>query len=191
MHSAASAFHLPSPNPYMKKDSKFDYGASFAAKGANAMNTTFFVTKGIQLQSANHSLEAQFLSFAAFLNSTSSFHQRCMKKLGRALFFVDQVANNDYKYSFLQGKSIKEKLIDAGATNLLVPGSLPMGCLPGYLTMFHKDDPMQYDDNNCLRGLNIFTRLHNDHLRQELMELTLEYPDVHIVYADYFYAFLV
>lgn len=75
MHSAASAFHLPFPNPYMKKDSKFDYGASFAAKGATAMNTTFFVTKGIQLQSANHSLEAQFLSFAAFLDSTCSSHQ--------------------------------------------------------------------------------------------------------------------
>lgn len=65
-----------------------------------------------------------------------------------------------------------------------------MGCLPGYLTLFRNKDQMHYDSNNCQRGLNTFTMLHNNHLQQALMELRLEFPHVQIVYGDYYKAFM-
>ncbi|KAF8400021.1 hypothetical protein HHK36_015895 [Tetracentron sinense] len=210
----ASAFHVPSPNPYLKKDAKFDYGVKFDADGATALNTSFFEKKGIQLPSTNSSLEAQLDSFTTYLDSICSSHEStylnldcAKKKLHRALFLVGEIANNDYSYALFQGKTIEEvasyvpqvvqsikdtirRLILEGAYNLVVPGTLPIGCLPAYLTKFHSDDPMHFDSKNCLRGLNTFARLHNDHLWQALTELRLEYPQVHIVYADYYRAFM-
>ncbi|KAF9591777.1 hypothetical protein IFM89_007107 [Coptis chinensis] len=108
----------------------------------------------------------------------------CRQKLKKSIFLVGQIGANDYNYAFFQGKTMNEvvgyvpevvqtikdalkRLIHMGAVNLIVPGSLPMGCLPSYLTM-----------------------LHNDHLEQALTELRFEHPRVHIVYASYYDAFI-
>ncbi|XP_057503532.1 GDSL esterase/lipase At5g03980-like [Actinidia eriantha] len=199
----ASVFHIPSPNnPYTKAA-----GATFATAGATVMPTPFLIERGVQPPPSYNSLDTQIKSFTQLLNTVCGSPNECAKKLQRTLLFVDQIGTNEYKYAFLQGKSIKEvssyvpqvaeaikntirTLIKAGATHLIVPGSPPMGCFPGYLTLFRSKDPMHYDVNKCHIGLNTFTRLHNDHLRQALVELRMEFPGVEIVYGGYYNAFM-
>ncbi|KAH7867185.1 hypothetical protein Vadar_030146 [Vaccinium darrowii] len=199
----ASAVHLPSPKPYTNESpsAEFLHGATFATAGATVMNTVFFVERVIQfpLHPLKQSLDGQIKSFFASLRGTK-------QDLHRAMLFLDQVGANDYKLAFLQGKSIKEvssyvpkvvegikkivrELINGGATHLFITGVSPMGCLPGYLTLFRNKDRMHYH-SDCHRGLNAFTTLHNDHLQQALMELRLEFPHVQIVYGDYYKAFM-
>ncbi|KAF7143239.1 hypothetical protein RHSIM_Rhsim05G0087500 [Rhododendron simsii] len=196
----AAAFHLPSPKPYASGSSGTEstHGASFATAGATVMSTYFFVERDIQFprHPLMQSLHTQIENFFS-----------TKEDLQKAILFLEQLGANDYKLAFLQGKSIDEvsryvpkvvegikstmrKLMNAGATHLFVTGVSPMGCLPGYLTLLRNTDRMQYDSNNCLRGLNAFARLHNDHLQQALMELRLEFPQVQIVYGDYYKAFM-
>ncbi|XP_070013020.1 GDSL esterase/lipase At1g28570-like [Nicotiana sylvestris] len=89
-------------------------------------------------------------------------------------------ALNDYKHAFLHGKSISEvsllvpevvetiknsieRLInEAGAKTLMVSGILPVGCFPGFRTLFPEGDSI--GKNRCHKGLNMFSKHHNDHL---------------------------
>lgn len=71
----------------------------------------------------------------------------------------------------------------------MVPGNFPIGCFPIYLTNFQTDNPDDYDENHCLKGLNSFARLHNNVLLKTIRELQKEYPHVTIVYGDYYNAF--
>ncbi|KAL3346547.1 hypothetical protein AABB24_025141 [Solanum stoloniferum] len=78
-----------------------------------------------------------------------------------------------------------EKLIkEAGAETVNVSGILPIGCFLGYRT-----EGDSIGKCRCRKGLNMYSKLHNDHLWQAIRELRLKYPDVHIIYADYYKAF--
>ncbi|KAF6146311.1 hypothetical protein GIB67_031333 [Kingdonia uniflora] len=163
----ASAFHLPSPKPYLQKDKA--YGVNFAAPGATALNSSFFETREIfKLFSNNNTLDGQIEQFMTYLDTICSSHHG--KQLEEVDYYVTPVV-----------KSIKDavKLFRNSTT----------GCLPSYLTMFHDDDPMSYDSKKCLRSFNTFAMLHNDHLQQALTNLRVEYPHVQIVYASYYKAF--
>ena len=71
----------------------------------------------------------------------------------------------------------------------MVPGNFPIGCLPVYLTGFNTDNPDDYDENHCLKGLNSFATLHNSLLKKAISELQKENPQVTIAYGDYYGAF--
>ncbi|XP_060217274.1 GDSL esterase/lipase At5g45910-like [Lycium barbarum] len=119
---------------------------------------------------------------------------------------MDQRGINDYKQAFLHGKSISEAshlvpevvetiknsverlITEAEAKTVMVSGILPMGCFPGFRSMFPEGDAM--GKNRCHKGLNLFSKLHNDHLSQAIMELRLKYPEVDIIYVDYYKAFM-
>ncbi|KAF9624565.1 hypothetical protein IFM89_011739 [Coptis chinensis] len=201
----AYAFHLPL-DPY-EEDTKLDYGVNFAVRGATALDSTFFTKNNITLSPANNSLHTQIDWFQTHLDALCSSPPDCRQKLKKSIFLVGQIGANDYNYAFFQGKTMNEvvgyvpevvqaikdalkRLIHMGAVNLIVPGSLPMGCLPSYLTMFPSDDRRNYDKNKCREGYNNFARLHNNHLEQALTELRFEHPRVHIVYASYYDAFI-
>jgi len=80
-----------------------------------------------------------------------------------------------------------EKLIkEAGAETVNVSGILPIGCFLGYRT-----EGDSIGKCRCHKGLNMYSKLHNEHLWQAIRELRLKYPDVHIIYADYYKAFMV
>ncbi|XP_019242218.1 PREDICTED: GDSL esterase/lipase At1g28640-like, partial [Nicotiana attenuata] len=126
--------------------------------------------------------------------------------LQKAIVYMDQPGFNDYKYSLLHTKSISEvsKLVpdvvetikssieqlikDAEAKHFVVTGITPMGCLPGFRTMFPEDDNSRKIKYH--KGLNLFATLHNDHLWQALEELRLKYTEVEIIYADYYKALM-
>ena len=79
-----------------------------------------------------------------------------------------------------------QELIDLGAVTLMVPGSLPLGCNPAYLTEFATINKEDYDQSGCLKWLNSFFGHHNELLQIELNRLRVLYPHVNIIYADYF-----
>ena len=80
-------------------------------------------------------------------------------------------------------------LIGLGAKNIVVPGAIPLGCVPRYLTLFPSDDPGDYDAAGCVRWLNEFAEEHNRALRRMLGRVPRG-PAVAVVYADYYAAVL-
>ncbi|KAF9589174.1 hypothetical protein IFM89_019490 [Coptis chinensis] len=71
----------------------------------------------------------------------------------------------------------------------LLVGDHKLGQLDAHLFMlFKNNDSTSYDDKGCLKGLNTFARYHNQYLQNALQQLRLEYPNVAILYADYYQA---
>ncbi|KAG5541589.1 hypothetical protein RHGRI_021429 [Rhododendron griersonianum] len=85
-----------------------------------------------------------------------------------------------------------QRVINAyGAVRVVVPGIFPNGCFPLYLTLYQTNDSSAYDKHGCLKEFNSLAVYHNTKLLQEaILELKTEYPDVIIVYGDYYRAFL-
>lgn len=83
-----------------------------------------------------------------------------------------------------------QELIDLGALVLVVPGNLPLGCNPVYLTKYAVIDEEEYDQAGCLKWLNLFFDYHNEMLQTELNALQVLYPPTNIIYANYFDAAL-
>jgi hypothetical protein len=80
-------------------------------------------------------------------------------------------------------------LIELGATDLLVPGILPIGCFPLYLTLYNSSKKSDYNARTgCLRRYNRLAYHHNRELKQKLDELQKKYPKTKIMYGDYFKA---
>ncbi|CAN0929179.1 GDSL esterase/lipase At1g28650 [Linum grandiflorum] len=197
----ASAFNLPSPNSDFRQQKTFDYDVS------TAMDNTFFLLNGMpQAQIIrNKSLHSQFDSFSDSLDSMCSSPQDCKSRLRKSVIVLDQIGSSDYQYSFLNGKSLKEtysyvesvvftiqyivqKLIEKGATKVLVTGTLPMGCLPGYLTLL-QNQTQDYDQHGCLASMNTFSSIHNERLQGAILELKEKHPDVQVEFADTYKAF--
>ncbi|KAG6537753.1 hypothetical protein ZIOFF_002849 [Zingiber officinale] len=76
-------------------------------------------------------------------------------------------------------------LIGLGAKTFVVPGNLPIGCIPAWLGQYRSNKPSDYDKNGCLIWLNNFSEYQNNHLRTELDRLKRQFPSVTIAYADY------
>ena len=80
-----------------------------------------------------------------------------------------------------------QRLIEHGATSLVVPGVIPSGCSPPVLAMFPDAEPAEYDSRTgCLRAPNELGRHHNALLQASLEELRGKHPHGRIIYADFF-----
>jgi phospholipase/lecithinase/hemolysin len=80
-----------------------------------------------------------------------------------------------------------QKLIELGAKTLLVPGNLPIGCVPTYLLTFESDSAEDYEpETGCIRWMNEFAQYHNKLLVDELEKLRKLHSGVEIIYADYY-----
>lgn len=80
-----------------------------------------------------------------------------------------------------------QELIGLGAKTLVVPGNLPIGCIPTYLMQFESDKKEDYEPEiGCLRWMNEFSQYHNKLFIDELENLRKLHPDVAIIYTDYY-----
>ncbi|XP_054802487.1 GDSL esterase/lipase At1g31550-like [Prosopis cineraria] len=212
LDSIAESLHLPLVKPYLfikngnVKDWSTQQGVNFAVAGATAVDGVFFEEKGFDVEvAAYYSLRVQVDWFKEFLPSFCNSSSSCKKVVGNALFVVGEIGGNDYGYPLSQPRSLEElktyvpqvisaitsaisELINAGAVTLMVPGNLPLGCNPAYLTRFAVKDGDEYDKGGCLKWLNTFFDYHNKVLQTELNELQVLYPHTKIIYADYFNA---
>lgn len=79
-----------------------------------------------------------------------------------------------------------QKLIAEGAVELVVPGVLPIGCFPVYLSIFQKQPEMYGGKSGCIKDLNTLSWVHNVALQRKIVELRKKHADVRIMYADYY-----
>ncbi|VAI77222.1 unnamed protein product [Triticum turgidum subsp. durum] len=79
-----------------------------------------------------------------------------------------------------------EQLIAEGAKDLIVPGVMPSGCFPVYLSMYVDPKEGYGPRTGCLKRFNTFSWVHNAMLKRALEKLRAKHPGVRIIYGDYF-----
>ncbi|TVU22872.1 hypothetical protein EJB05_32593, partial [Eragrostis curvula] len=209
----ANASGLPFVPPSLAEGQNFSKGANFAVIGATALNSSYFREQNIPLPPFyfNISIDVQLGWFEKLKPSLCNTTQgKCMTKLasrcddyfGKSLFFMGEFGGNDYTF-ILAAKSVDEtrayvpaivkaiaagveSLIQHGARRVVVPGNVPMGCLPFILTLYASPNASDYDRYGCLRSINALARYHNSVLRSQVQELRSRHPRVAIVFADYY-----
>ncbi|XVE51442.1 hypothetical protein DITRI_Ditri02bG0040800 [Diplodiscus trichospermus] len=206
----AQKFGLPLVPPYFgagdyDSSQKFLKGVNFAVAGATALDNAFLAQKGIHTVITNVSLGVQLGLFNKLLPSLCSSSSACNELLNSSLILMGEIGGNDFTYAFLEGiriELIRElvpdvinvisssilELIELGAVTFLVPGNLPIGCLPIYLTFFQTSNKQDYDRFGCLIWLNEFSEYANGMLKKELNRIQNLRPRANIVYADYYQA---
>lgn len=71
----------------------------------------------------------------------------------------------------------------------MIPGNLPIGCLPVNLaTINGSNNSTIFDKNHCIKKLNRLANFYNDHLKKEIERMKKENPNLIIVYGDLFNA---
>jgi phospholipase/lecithinase/hemolysin len=79
-----------------------------------------------------------------------------------------------------------QKLVAMGATDIVVPGVLPIGCFPIYLTIYGTSNAADYDGLGCLRKFNDLSTYHNNQLQAQIRSLQAKYSSARIIYADFY-----
>ncbi|KAJ4780997.1 GDSL esterase/lipase [Rhynchospora pubera] len=201
----AQEFGLPFVPPYLGGKSRdyFRHGANFALSGATALNHSIYKKMGVSVNTKGGFLDVQVEWFKKLLNMLCS-NSDCREILENALFLVGEIGVNDYaalltaKVPFTEIKefipgiinriaSAIKNLINLGAKTLVIPGIFPMGCLPASLTLYKTNRAEDYDTTTgCLMWLNKLSEYHAQLLLAELDEMRDLYPNVSIVYADYY-----
>ncbi|PUZ58740.1 hypothetical protein GQ55_5G532200 [Panicum hallii var. hallii] len=197
----------PFASPSPADGGRFRQGASFAVGAATALDVEFFRERDIPGAPSkfpfNSSLGVQLEWFESLKPSLCRTTQECREFFGGSLFFVGEFGVNDYHVSF-QRKSVREvrsyvprvvgkismaveRLINHGATTLVVPGVIPSGCSPPVLAMFPDAGPAEYDSRTgCLRAQNELGRHHNALLQASMAKLRAKHPHARIICADFF-----
>ncbi|XP_028774892.1 GDSL esterase/lipase At5g45910 isoform X2 [Neltuma alba] len=180
------------------------HGVNFAVAGATALDADFFYKRGLgKILWTHDSLSVQLDWFKKFKRSLCTTRQDCDRYLKRSLFLVGEIGGNDYNYAAFAGGNINQllatvpavvgaitnvtsELIAEGAVELVVPGNLPVGCSPLYMTLFMSQNKEDFDKNGCLKNFNAFAQFHNKQLNLALDTLRKKNPQVRIIYADYY-----
>uniref|UniRef100_A0A0D9YCG5 GDSL esterase/lipase n=1 Tax=Oryza glumipatula TaxID=40148 RepID=A0A0D9YCG5_9ORYZ len=204
----AEAMGLPFVRPYWggQTAGNFASGANFAVGGATALSPEFFRERGVPMDDDTVHLDMEMEWFRDLLGMlcTGGDMDGCKGMMNQSLFLVGEIGGNDYNLPLMSGMSIEKirnftpsviakissiitELIGLGAKTLVVPGNIPIGCIPMYLMQFESDKKEDYEPKiGCLRWMNEFSQYHNKLLVDELENLRKLHPDVTIIYADYY-----
>ncbi|XP_072999071.1 GDSL esterase/lipase At1g28600-like [Typha latifolia] len=200
----AQAFGLPLVPPYLAKSNNYNQGANFAVFGATALGSQNNTSTKAQQQGT--SLDVQFQWFEELKPSLCNTPQACKDLFAQSLFLVGEIGGNDHNFMLMAGKTVQEvasivpkiiaaisavaeKLINEGATTLVVPGILPTGCVPVILTRFPSQNKDDYEPNTgCLKNYNGLSSLHDALLRNAVTDLRAKYPQARIIFAEYYRA---
>ncbi|KAL6850129.1 hypothetical protein ACP4OV_020756 [Aristida adscensionis] len=200
----AQELGMPLLPPSKAKNASFYRGANFAITGATALDMAFFEAHGLERAVWNAgSLHTQIKWFQDMKPSICKSPQECRDLFRRSLFVVGEFGGNDYGSTLFSFRPVEEvhtfvphvvdsigrgveKLIADGAVELLVPGLLPTGCSPVYLSTFREPPAMYGGRSGCLRELNKLSWVHNAALQRKIAELRVRHPGVRIMYADYY-----
>ncbi|XP_048563859.1 GDSL esterase/lipase At1g28570-like isoform X1 [Triticum urartu] len=207
----AEALGLPFVPPYLSGRSAEDFagGANFAVGGATALSPDFFWENGVPAFRADTvHLDMEMGWFRDLLGllcpGDVADEIDCMDMMSKSLFLVGEIGGNDYNLPLFYGVPFEKihtftpsiiakisstiaELVELGAKTLLVPGNLPIGCIPAYLTTYKSDKMEDYEpETGCIRWMNEFSQYHNKLLVDELENLRKLHPGVVIIYADYY-----
>ncbi|KAF7035785.1 hypothetical protein CFC21_046584 [Triticum aestivum] len=202
----AQFFGLPLLPPSKSKTNGTDLGkgANMAIIGATAMNLDFFLSHGLGSSIWNNGpLDTQIQWFQQLMPSICGGAGDCRSHLSKSLFILGEFGGNDYNAPIFGGKSLDEvytyvphiinkitsgveTLIGLGAVDVVVPGVLPIGCFPLYLTLYGSSNQSDYDGDGCLQRFNDLSRYHNRLLRQGICRLRSKYASVRLMYGDFY-----
>ncbi|KAJ3692164.1 hypothetical protein LUZ60_012514 [Juncus effusus] len=201
----AEYFGLPLPQPSKAKGEDFKKGANFAITGATAMDYSFFKEIGVDSRIWNTgSIDTQIQWFEDLKPSLCTSEEDCKDYLSKALFVVGEFGGNDYNAPIFSGISLDEvrtyvpqvvkaigrginKLIRLGAMDIVVPGVLPIGCFPLYLTLYNSSSKSDYNSRTgCLRKFNTLAFDHNMLLKRHLVKIQEKHPKTRIMYGDFY-----
>jgi phospholipase/lecithinase/hemolysin len=198
---AAEHFGLPLL-PASKAGGDFKKGANMAIIGATTMDFDFFKSIGLSDKIWNNGpLGTQIQWFRQLLPSACG--KDCKRHLSKSLFVVGEFGGNDYNAALFSGRTMAdvrgyvpqvvshiirglETMIRLGAMDVVVPGVLPIGCFPIYLTLYGTSNGADYDGDGCLKSYNDLSSHHNSLLRRSLANLQRTYPHTRIMYADFY-----
>ncbi|KAG8053024.1 hypothetical protein GUJ93_ZPchr0001g32537 [Zizania palustris] len=198
----ADHFGLPLLPPSKASGSDFKNGANMAIIGATTMDFGFFQSLGLGNSIWNNGpFDTQIQWFQQLMPSICG--SDCKNYLNNSLFIVGEFGGNDYNAPLFGGKSITEvkgyvpqiidkitngveTLIGLGAVDIVVPGVLPIGCFPLYLTLYQSSNQDDYDENGCLKSFNSLSVYHNGLLKQGLAVVQSKYPAVRLMYGDFY-----
>ncbi|XP_059282840.1 GDSL esterase/lipase At1g28610-like isoform X1 [Lycium ferocissimum] len=209
----AESLGLPLVPPYIGRKNvgsrNFREGVNFAVAGATALNHSLLEELGIYNPQTNVSLGTQLRWFKEMLSSLCQSSSECKDFLKSSLILFGEIGGNDYNFPLLGGMPIQmvqsmvplvinnigqiiNEVIELGAETLIVPGNLPLGCLPAYLDRFMSTNKNDYYDPNtgCINWLNEFSEYHNVMLQVELNRLQQLHPHATIIYGDYYNALM-
>ncbi|CAD6240587.1 unnamed protein product [Miscanthus lutarioriparius] len=201
----AQELGLPLLPPSKAKNATFHRGANFAITGATALGMDFFEEHGLaRAVWSSGSLHTQIGWFRDMKPSICSSPQECRELFRRSLFVVGEFGGNDYGSTIFSFRPLEEvhalvphvvgaiargveELIAEGAVDLVVPGLLPTGCFPMFLSTFSDKPAAAYGPRSgCVKELNTLSWVHNAALQRKVEELRARHPAVRIVYADYY-----
>ncbi|XP_047066465.1 GDSL esterase/lipase At1g28590-like [Lolium rigidum] len=206
----ADALGLPFVPPYWGGHSAeyFAGGANFAVAQATALSPEFLRENGVTVAADTVHLDMEMDWFRDLLKQPNLLCPNdfadCSSTMKKSLFLVGEIGGNDYNGPFLSKMPIEmirnltpsvvakisatiTDLIGLGAKTLLVPGNLPIGCVPIYLMTYKSDKKEDYESlTGCLRLMNEFSKYHNRYLLDELDKLRNLHSGVSIIYADYY-----
>ena len=131
------------------------------------------------------------------------FFAGCKSYLSKSLFIFGEFGGNDYNamlfgnYNTDQASTYTpqivstigdgvEKLIALGAVDIVVPGVLPIGCFPIYLSIYGTSNAADFDGLGCLKKFNDLSTNHNNQLQAKIAALQRKYPSARIMYADFY-----
>lgn len=77
-----------------------------------------------------------------------------------------------------------------GGARVIIPGNNPMGCFPFILTELGSNQTPDYDEYGCLKSVNDLVVYKNEHLQSAISNLSSEFPNTMIFYADFYTAFI-
>jgi len=198
----SSKFGLPFLPPSKSTSADFKKGANMAITGATAMDAPFFRSLGLSDKIWNNGpISFQLQWFQQIASSVCG--QDCKSYLANSLFVFGEFGGNDYNamlfgnYNTDQASTYTpqivstiaagvEKLVALGAKDVVVPGVLPIGCFPIYLTLYGTSSSGDYDGLGCLKKFNDLSTNHNSQLKAQLASLQAKYPSARIMYADFY-----
>uniref|UniRef100_A0A0E0L7A9 Esterase n=1 Tax=Oryza punctata TaxID=4537 RepID=A0A0E0L7A9_ORYPU len=196
----AQALGLPLLPPSKVSGGDFRRGANMAIAGATALDFDF--------------LESIGLGFSFWNNGAMNLQLQWFRQLLPSICATAPQGGNDYNamvlFGFIVDQAKKytpkivdniasgvEKLIAMGAVDIVVPGLMPFGCFPLYLSVLQSSNKSDYDEYGCLKPFNELAIHHNSLLQTSLAVVQARHcrsssssspppAAVRIMYADYY-----
>ncbi|XP_052626306.1 GDSL esterase/lipase At1g28590 [Lactuca sativa] len=206
----AESLGLPFLPPFLhdKETNNTEYmgqGVNYAVGAATALDTSYFIERGISTPILSTDLGLQLAWFKQSLSSICSNISDCRNLVGRSLIMMGEIGGGDYNNIVMDARPIKEiessiplvidsiisaviELIDLGAQTLVVPGIFPLGCSSSFLSLRGSENEEYDNTTGCLVRFNKIVEYHNQLLQTKLNHLQELHPNVIIIYADYYNA---
>ncbi|KAJ4765787.1 GDSL esterase/lipase [Rhynchospora pubera] len=202
----AQSIALPLVPPYLAKGQDFSKGANFAVGRATALDSKFYQDNNMippSIALLNTSLSVQLEWFENLKSSLCNTTDECNLYFRGSLILVGTIGLFDYTIMVSAGKTVEyanskvaivvssitsaaRSLLDQGVQHMVLPGVVPLGCLPRILTVYVSPNGSDYDSIGCLQRYNDISQNHNRILQDAVKQLQIEFPKAVISYADYY-----